>query len=106
MPTKKPRYTLIVEQELLDKIDDYRFKNRLPNRSQATVKLIKLGLDSLDNIIKETKSAYDSSFSEDEITLINKYRTLSNKAKRKIRINVDLECEDMHDEEQKTLKNA
>ena len=30
MPTEKPRYTVIVDQELLRRIDDFRFENRYP----------------------------------------------------------------------------
>ena len=30
MPTEKPRYTVIVDDELLKRIDDFRFENRYP----------------------------------------------------------------------------
>ena len=30
MPTEKPRYTVIVDEELLRQIDDFRFENRYP----------------------------------------------------------------------------
>lgn len=47
MPTEKPRYTVIVDEELLKKIDDFRFENRYPSRSAATLELIRLGMESL-----------------------------------------------------------
>ena len=47
MPTQKPRYTVIVDEEMLKKIDDYRFENRFPSRSAATIELIKLGMEQL-----------------------------------------------------------
>ena len=47
MPTKKPRYTVIVDEEMLKKIDDYRFDNRFPSRSAATLELISIGMDTL-----------------------------------------------------------
>ena len=107
MPTKKPRYTLIVEEDLLEKIDDYRFQNRLASRSLATVELIKLGLNSLkDNIVREPQSQYNTSFSEDEIDMIDKYRELSDKAKKKIKINVDIEYDDIIDERNQKTRNA
>ena len=31
MPTEKPLYTVIVDEELLKKIDDFRFENRYPS---------------------------------------------------------------------------
>ena len=48
MPTEKPRFTVIVDDELLKKIDDFRFENRYASRSAATLELIKLGLEVLD----------------------------------------------------------
>ncbi|MCM1101697.1 MAG: hypothetical protein NC398_09965 [Acetatifactor muris] len=47
MPTEKPRYTIIVDEELLKKIDDFRFENRYPSRSSATLELIRLGMEAL-----------------------------------------------------------
>ncbi len=47
MPTEKPRYCITVDEELLKKIDDFRFENRYNNRTQATIELIRLGLNSL-----------------------------------------------------------
>lgn len=47
MPTEKPRYTVIVDDELLKKIDDFRFENRYPSRSAATLDLIRLGMEAL-----------------------------------------------------------
>ena len=40
MPTNRPRYTIIVDDELLNQIDDFRFNNRFPSRSAATLALI------------------------------------------------------------------
>ena len=47
LPTEKPRYTVIVDDELLKKIDDFRFDNRYPSRSAATLELIRLGMEAL-----------------------------------------------------------
>lgn len=55
MPTEKPRYTVIVDDELLKRIDDFRFENRYPSRSAATLELIRLGLEQLEKKQKETK---------------------------------------------------
>lgn len=54
MPTEKPRYTVIVDEELLKEIDDFRFENRYPSRSAATLELIRLGMEALK---KEQKKA-------------------------------------------------
>lgn len=47
MPTEKPRYTVIVDEELLKQIDDFRFEHRYPSRSAATLELIRLGIGVL-----------------------------------------------------------
>ncbi len=48
MPTEKPRYTIIVDEELLKQIDDFRFENRYPSRSAATLELIRMGIKALE----------------------------------------------------------
>lgn len=47
MPTEKPRFTVIVDDELLKEIDDFRFENRYPSRSAATIDLIRRGIEQL-----------------------------------------------------------
>ena len=44
MPSKKPQILLVVEEELLEQIDDFRFDNRIGSRSEAVRQLIKAGL--------------------------------------------------------------
>ena len=55
MPTEKPRYTVIVDEELLKQIDDFRFENRYASRSAATLELIRLGMESLEK--EQTKKS-------------------------------------------------
>ena len=47
MATARPRYTVSVDNELFQEIEDFRFEHRFQTRSEATVELIRLGLDSL-----------------------------------------------------------
>ncbi|NLE23824.1 MAG: hypothetical protein GX625_00550 [Clostridiaceae bacterium] len=44
MPTQKPILNFVVEEELLKRIDDYRFENRINSRSEAVRRLIEDGL--------------------------------------------------------------
>lgn len=46
MPSEKPQYTIVVDDELLEKIEDFRFENRYQSRSAATLALIRLGLEA------------------------------------------------------------
>ena len=53
MATDRPRYTVSVDAEMFQKIEDFRFKNRFQTRSEATVELIRLGLEQLEKSEKE-----------------------------------------------------
>lgn len=46
MPTQKPQFTIVADEETLQQIEDFRFENRFPNRSQAINHLIKKGLEA------------------------------------------------------------
>lgn len=59
MPTTKSRYTVSVNDEMFQKIEDFRFKNRYSTRSAATVELIRLGLEQLEKEEKETPQPRD-----------------------------------------------
>jgi len=48
MATDRPRYTVSVDNELFQKIEDFRFENRFQTRSEATVELIRRGLEALE----------------------------------------------------------
>lgn len=48
MATDKPRYTVSVDNELFKQIEDFRFEHRYQTRSEATVELIRLGLETLN----------------------------------------------------------
>ena len=47
LTTTKPRYTVTVDDDLMKKIDDFRFENRYFSRSAATVELIRMGMEAL-----------------------------------------------------------
>ena len=47
MATDKPRYTVSVDNELFQRIEDFRFEHRFKTRSEATVELSRLGLEAL-----------------------------------------------------------
>lgn len=41
----RPTITLTIDEELLKELEDYRFDNRLPNRSQAIAELLRKGME-------------------------------------------------------------
>ena len=48
MPTEKPRIMITLDDELFQKIEDIRYKNRIPSRSQATLQLLELGIKAME----------------------------------------------------------
>lgn len=66
MPTEKPRYTVIVDDELLKRIDDFRFENRYPSRSAATLELIRLGMEALEKKQAKAKKVQKTKPSDGE----------------------------------------
>jgi metal-responsive CopG/Arc/MetJ family transcriptional regulator len=44
MATDKPKVLLILDNDLLERIDDYRYENRIPSRNEAIRVLIANGL--------------------------------------------------------------
>ena len=57
MPTEKPRITVVVDDDMLRDIEDFRFENRYPSRSAAMVELIRLGIEQIkkEQAEKQTK---------------------------------------------------
>ena len=47
MATEKPRYTVSVDKEMFQQIEDFRFAHRYQTRSEAPVELTGRGLYSL-----------------------------------------------------------
>ena len=44
MPTDKPKVLITMSDELLESVDDYRYDNRIPSRSEAIRRLLKEAL--------------------------------------------------------------
>ena len=59
MATQKPRYTVSVDDEMFKQIEDFRFEHRYQTRSEATVELIRRGLEAVQTE-KESQSPNES----------------------------------------------
>jgi len=57
MATEKPRYSITVDDEMFKQIEDFRFEKRYQTRNQATIELIRLGLEALKR--EETSKGND-----------------------------------------------
>ena len=57
MPTEKPRFTVIVDDDMFQAIEDFRFENRSPSRSAAALELIRLGIEQIKKEQEEKQTA-------------------------------------------------
>lgn len=55
MSTDKPRYSITVDEDMFKRIEDFRFSNRFQTRNQATIELIRLGLEAINNKKSKTR---------------------------------------------------
>lgn len=78
MPTDKPRFSIVVTDELYEKINDFRFEKRIKSQSKAVNELIKIGLTSILNEDFEI----EPNFSKQEINLVRKYNSLDAHGKK------------------------
>ena len=88
MATDKPRYTVSVDDEMFEKIENFRFENRYKTRSQATVELIRLGIEQImkkDPNLLPSEVMNDSVLTSDEQKLIDDYRDFNDEGKEKVR---------------------
>ena len=53
MATDKPRILLTVEKDFLERIDDFRFENRIQSRSEAIRRLIDESLKKYEKKVKK-----------------------------------------------------
>jgi metal-responsive CopG/Arc/MetJ family transcriptional regulator len=55
MPTEKPKILITMEDELLTRIDDFRFENRVNSRSEAIRRLLEEALSKYGKPEKKQK---------------------------------------------------
>lgn len=73
MATSRPRYTVSVDDDLFQKIEDFRYSHRYKNRADATVALIARGLS---DVLGSSKVADELCITDPgEISLIKAYRS-------------------------------
>lgn len=85
MPTDKPRFTITVDPELMQQIEDFRYSHRIKNQTQAVISLMELGLKEIIKDIPLSTPAPADPYSPDEHQLIEDYRSLNNQGQEYIR---------------------
>ena len=53
MSTDKPKIILVLDNDIINRIDDYRYGNRVPSRSEAIRRLILEALQKFENLPKK-----------------------------------------------------
>lgn len=48
MPTQKPIISIVLDDETLKKVEDYRYSNRISSRSKALNEIIKKGIEQVE----------------------------------------------------------
>jgi metal-responsive CopG/Arc/MetJ family transcriptional regulator len=48
MPTEKPKIIFVADDDLLERLDDFRFENRINSRSEAIRRLINEALQKYE----------------------------------------------------------
>lgn len=93
MPTDKPRFTITVDPELLQQIEDFRYTHRIKNQTQAVISLMELGLQEIIKNIPVQQASAPNPYAADEVQIIEDYRAFNDEGKEKIRDYVaDLKC--------------
>ena len=55
MATDKHRYTVSLDEETFQRLEDFRFSHRYQSRAEATAKLILLGLEAAEKQQEQTE---------------------------------------------------
>lgn len=83
MPTVKPRFTITMDETLFQQIEEYRFKHRYKNQTQAVISLIEQGLDDL--LERQNEQGAPDVLTPDGRQLIDDCRSMNDEGKEYLR---------------------
>ena len=72
--TNKPRFSISLDPELAEKVEDYRFTRRITTQSKAIQRLVKMGFQSMEG--NKTDSVDETELDSQERELIRIARGL------------------------------
>lgn len=82
MPTIKPRVTITMDSEQLEKIEEYRFNHRCKNQTQAILSLIETGFSTIESSVDHSTDKH--TLTNAEIKIIKNYRELDKHGKEMV----------------------
>lgn len=80
MATDKPRFSLTLEPEMLDRVLDYKKEKRLSTKSKAVQKLLEIAISEI-----QSEQGVAVVLSRDEQALVDDYRALNKEGREYIR---------------------
>ena len=95
MATEKPRFSVTIDEETLDRVDEYKYKNKISTQSKAIVKLVQMGLNELGI---ETNKKKTPLYSSEALRVAKDYDGLDRWGKQVVRSVIDDEMERCEDE--------
>lgn len=98
MATDKPRFSITVDEDTLDRVDTYRDENGISTQSKAIVQLVKKGLEEL-GLYDDNKKA--SLWSSEAMQLARDYDGLDVWGRRAVRHTADLEMARVQEQDAK-----
>ena len=96
MATEKSRFSITIDEETLELVDDYRREQNIKTQSRAVVQLAKLGLQKLGIDIPENENA--PVLSTEALRLAKDYEQLDRWGRRQVRCVTDNELERMRED--------
>lgn len=95
MATEKPRFTITMEPELLEQVENYRYKNSFKTQSKAIIDLVRSGLNELgvDGINEKAPS-----LSDEAMKVARDYQALDRWGRQVVRSVIDDEMARVEDD--------
>lgn len=98
LATDKPRFSITVDEDTLDRVDAYRGENGISTQSKAIVQLVKKGLEELGLYDDDKKAPL---WSSEAMQLARDYDGLDVWGRRAVRNTADLEMERVQEQDAK-----
>lgn len=80
MATTKPRFSITIDESLLNRINKHQRDNKFATQNKAILDLVQIGLEDLKNDTNES----DVSLSNNEIAILDLVKSLNAKGQQKV----------------------
>lgn len=81
MATLKPRFSITIDEELLNRINEHQRTNRFATQNKAILNLVQIGLEELKNESTEPKQ---EELRKSEVLILDLIMSLNSKGQQKV----------------------